>query len=420
MPQDVYQYTFANGLTLLAEPMPHVRSAALNFLIPAGYVYDRLDRLGAGTVMSDLITRGAGDRDSRELTLAMDNLGLDSSESVGSIHMRFWGATVARNLPAALEIYADVLLRPHLPEDELDAVRSLALQDIRGLEDEPRSKVLVELRSATTPRRSATTTAARSKAFPPSPLRTSASGISVCSGRAAPSWRWPATSSGRRCAIRSNASSAPGRATPRRRRPSARAARSAATSPRRLAQTQIAAAYASVPVGDPDYYAAMGAVHVLSGGMSARLFTEVREKRALCYSVWASYQTFKDRASVISYAGTTNERAQETLDVLLRELRRLPEGIEMEEVERVQAGLKSSLIMQQESTSARAWRWPPTGTTSAASAASTRSSRPSTASPRRTSSPTSAAARRPTSPSSRWGRRRWKQTLLTAKTPRRQ
>ncbi len=92
MPQDVYQHAFANGLTLLAEPMPHVRSAALNFLIPAGYVYDRPDRLGAGTVMSDLITRGAGDRDSRELTLAMDNLGLDSSESVGSVHMRFWGA----------------------------------------------------------------------------------------------------------------------------------------------------------------------------------------------------------------------------------------------------------------------------------------------------------------------------------------
>ena len=121
-----------------------------------------------------------------------------------------------------------------------------------------------------------------------------------------------------------------------------------------LAQTQIAVAYASVPVGDPDYYAAMGAVHVLSGGMSSRLFTEVREKRGLCYSVWATYQTFKDRASVICYAGTTNEQAQETLDVLLRELRRLPEGIEAEEVERVQAGLKSSLIMQQESTSARA------------------------------------------------------------------
>ncbi len=80
----------------------------------------------------------------------------------------------------------------------------------------------------------------------------------------------------------------------------------------------------------------------------------MREKRGLCYSVWATYTTFKDRASVLCYAGTTNERAQETLDVTLGELMRLPEGIDEDEVERVQAGLKSSLIMQEESTSARA------------------------------------------------------------------
>src|SRR6266478_1948352 len=88
--------------------------------------------------------------------------------------------------------------------------------------------------------------------------------------------------------------------------------------------------------------------------MSARLFTEVREKRGLCYSVSASCQTFKQLAGIHSYAGTTNERAQETLDVTLGELQRLQAGIELEEVERVQAGLKSSLIMQEESTSARA------------------------------------------------------------------
>jgi predicted Zn-dependent peptidase len=95
-------------------------------------------------------------------------------------------------------------------------------------------------------------------------------------------------------------------------------------------------------------------VPVLSGGMGARLFTEVREKRGLCYSVYASYQTFKDRACVLVYAGTTNERAQETLDVTVGELRRLEEGVNADEIERVQAGLKSSVIMQEESTSARA------------------------------------------------------------------
>src|SRR5262249_19699151 len=142
----IYQHTFANGLTLLAERMEHVRSAALNFLVPAGCTQDPPGRLGIASVLSDLITRGAGERDSRELSLALDNLGLDRDESVGGIHTRFWGATLARNIWPALEIYADIPRRPHLPEDEMEAVQSLALQDLQGLEDEPRQKCLIELR----------------------------------------------------------------------------------------------------------------------------------------------------------------------------------------------------------------------------------------------------------------------------------
>jgi predicted Zn-dependent peptidase len=354
VPQEVFQHAFANGLTLLAEPMDHVRSAALNFLIPAGCVYDPPARLGLGSVLADLLTRGAGSRDSRELTLAMDNLGLDSSESVLSMHMRFWGATLARNLPAALELYADILRRPHLPDDEMEAVRSLAIQDLRGLEDEPRSKVLVELR----------------KRHYPNPLGNDHRGtvegltpltIDEIRVHHARLFR----PKGAILSVAGNIEWAPLRDQVERlfgdwngeaETPPAPGARGDKRGhiAKDLAQTQIAVAYASVPVGDPDYYAAMGAVSVLSGGMSSRLFTEIREKRGLCYSVWASYQTMKDRANVIAYAGTTNERAQETLDMLLQQLRVLADGVEEEEVERVRAGLKSSLIMQQESTSSRA------------------------------------------------------------------
>src|SRR4051794_13148158 len=67
VPEDVRQHTFPNGLTLLAERMDHVRSAALNFLVPAGCASDPPDRLGVGAILADLITRGAGNRDSREL-----------------------------------------------------------------------------------------------------------------------------------------------------------------------------------------------------------------------------------------------------------------------------------------------------------------------------------------------------------------
>jgi predicted Zn-dependent peptidase len=354
VPQDIHQHTFPNGLTLLAERMEHVRSAALNFLVPAGCAFDPLEHLGIGSVLAGLITRGAGNRNSRELSLALDNLGMDRDESVGSIHMRFWGATLARNLSAALEIYRDILRRPHLPEAELDAVKSLAFQDLQGLEDEPRQKVLVELRRCHYPpplghdRRgslegiqSLTADAIRQhyrRFFHPRRVILSVAGnIEWESLRDQVEQLFGDWGGGEEPVLQLGTDE-----------------RKHCHLAKETTQTQIALAYASVPIGHPDYYSAMGAVNILSGGMSSRLFTEVREKRGLCYSVWASYQTFKDRASVLCYAGTTNERAQETLDVTLGELRRLEEGIEEEELDRVKAGLKSSLIMQEESTSARA------------------------------------------------------------------
>ena len=93
---------------------------------------------------------------------------------------------------------------------------------------------------------------------------------------------------------------------------------------------------------------------ILGGYSSARLFTEVREKRGLCYSVYASYEGQLDRAAMLCYAGTSADRAQQTLDVMLAEIERLArEGVALDELETMRAGLKSSLIMAQESSMSR-------------------------------------------------------------------
>jgi predicted Zn-dependent peptidase len=354
VPQEVHQHTYANGLTLLAERMEHVRSAALSILVPAGCVYDPPEHPGLASVLSDLLTRGAGDRDSRALTLALDNLGADRGERASQMHLRLGAHTLARNLPAVLDLYADILCRPHLPEDELEPVQELALQALQGIEDEPQHKMFIELRRRHYPPplgrdplgteegiESLTTDAVRGfyrRLFGPRGTIVSVAGnvewepLRDQVGRLFGDWKGaaePALTLGE----------TPG--------PVGHVAKE-------TAQTQIGLAYPSVPISHPDYYAARGAVNVLSGGMSSRLFTEVREKRGLCYSVGATYQTFKDRASILCYAGTTNDRAQETLDVVLAELRRLGDGVDQEEVDRVRAGLKSALIMQEESTGSRA------------------------------------------------------------------
>ena len=118
-------------------------------------------------------------------------------------------------------------------------------------------------------------------------------------------------------------------------------------------QMQIGIAYPSVPYRHPDYFQAWGAVGALSGGMSSRLFTEVRERRGLCYSIYATYHTLRDRGAVLCYAGSSTQRAQETLDVTLHELVRLGQGVEQNELDRLKARIKNALIMQQESSSAR-------------------------------------------------------------------
>jgi predicted Zn-dependent peptidase len=105
---------------------------------------------------------------------------------------------------------------------------------------------------------------------------------------------------------------------------------------------------------DENYYSARVAISVLSGGMSARLFTEVREKRGLCYAIGARYHSLKEAAGIMCYAGTTPDKAQETLDCIIGEFHRLREGISEEEIARAKVGLKSSLILHSESSSSRA------------------------------------------------------------------
>ena len=87
--------------------------------------------------------------------------------------------------------------------------------------------------------------------------------------------------------------------------------------------------------------------------MSSRLFTEVREKRGLCYAVFASSHSIKDKGCVICYSGTAAERAQETLDVIIEQLQELKQGIHEAELKRLKVQIQSGLIMQQESCRAR-------------------------------------------------------------------
>lgn len=338
---------------LVAEPMAWLQSAAFTFLTPSGCIHDPVDRAGLSSFTCEMALRGAGPRDSRQFILDLDNLGIERSESVSNGHTSYSGASLAENLPKALAIYADVLRRPHLPDDQLEASRLAMIQELRAVEDEPAQKVMIELRRRHYPEPwgrpsqgeqqalEATTSADIRRQFQRY-YRPNGTILGVA-GRL----EWPRLvnlvgellgdwSPGLPDAIEEQP--AIGRYL---------------HLPYDSQQTHVGVAYDSVPYRDPDYFQAWGAVGVLSGGMSSRLFTEVRERRGLCYTVYASLHTLRDRGAVFCYAGTGAERAQQTLDVTLSELTRLAQGIEDHEIERLKARIKSALVMQQESSSAR-------------------------------------------------------------------
>lgn len=349
----ILSHVYSNGLVLLAEPMVSVESVAFTFRVPAGTSVEPTDKGGLAGLTCEMMLRGAGPRDNRQFVTDLDNLGVQRGESVGDAHAVFSGATLARNLSPTLEIYADLTRRPHLPQAGLEPCRLMALQELSAVEDEPAHKVMLELRRRHFPDPWGRSNQGNREALEAMGLadvrgffervyRPNGAILGVA-GRL--DWErlkddvgrlwgdWPTLE---------QPDIGEGAAGPHR-----------AHLPHESNQTQIALAYPGVPYQHADYYAASAAVAVLGDGMSSRLFTEVREKRGLCYSVYASYGTLYDRGSVFCYAGTSSERAQETLDVMLREIVRLSEGIEPGELARLKTRVKSSLIMQQESTFAR-------------------------------------------------------------------
>ncbi len=347
-------HTLKNGMVLLGEPMEAVQSVAFDFMLPAGAASLPEGCCGAGNVVADWIFRGAGAKDSRQLSDALDGLGLVRGRSVGTSHITIGGTLEAGNLAQALDLHADIILRPHLRHDQFELARQLAVHEVLSLDDDPRQKVMLKLREQFYPSplgRSTVGEIAELKTLTPETSRSIVEDrfdISQTIFSVAGKYEFDAVC----CQMEKLFE------TDRR-----RSSESVTLGRKRGKYTHIENDGAQVHIGlmtatvkptDEDYYNARVAISVLSGGMSARLFTEVREKRGLCYAVGARYHGLKEAAGVMCYAGTTPDKAQETLDCVIGEFHRLADGISEEEIARAKVGLKSALILQSESSSSRA------------------------------------------------------------------
>ncbi len=353
MAEEFFTHEFDNGLTLVAQRMPQVSSVALTWALPVGAACDPQGAAGSAAVASNWLFRGAAQRDTRALNDALDALGCQHSESVRSAHLILAAALLGKNLPAAIALYADVLRRAHLADECFPPCRDLAQQALEGLADEPMRLANLLIREKFYPMplgRNPLGEAASLEALTAANLREH---LGRCLGpggsilAVAGSFdvsELQATVEEHFGDWRGDSPAAPALTGP---------AGGTTHVAKDTAQVQIALAYAAPVVGHPAYYPARMGQMVLSGGMSSRLFTEVREKRGLVYAVMARHDSLKEHAGVFVYAGTTPAHAAETLQVTVGELRKLSEGIGDDELDRARAQLKSAVVMQGESTSAR-------------------------------------------------------------------
>ncbi|TWU40922.1 M16 family metallopeptidase [Novipirellula artificiosorum] len=351
--EDIRIQTLDNGIVVAVQSMPWLRTAAFSLCLRAGVNAESLSNSGLASMVCEMVERGAGPYSSRDLVAAADNLGMDRSSNVATSSVSFGAAMPAESLKEAIKIYADIVRRPHLPSDQLDDARMMAMHELRAIEDEPTQRVMLRLRELQYGQRLGRSQHGKQEslmAITAEDVREfytrhyhAGGAILTVAGKLDPEtvFEWAAECFGD-WKVDEVVPSA---------EMSGAAAYEHIASP--SSQTHIGFSFDSIPFGHEDYFKMRAAIGILSDGMSSRLFDRVREQRGLCYTVSAGCQSLQKVGAVFGYAGTTPERAQQTLDVTLGEFTRLTDDLSVDELDRWKVRIESNLIMEQESSASR-------------------------------------------------------------------
>lgn len=355
-PSGLHDETLANGLRVVVDPMPWLPTLSVVLQLPIGTVGDPEDARGAAVVLHEWLQRGAADRDAHAQADAFDAYGVRRGGDSGRETSHLSAAFLAQDVAAVLPLIADVVRAPRLDVGEFEGARALVLQDLAGLDDAPAQRLgeaVVGARYASPHGRSAFGDRGDLERLTPAALRAQAARRLGPEG-AVLTLAGGGDVDGLLDAVRSSFEDWTGSTAPSPSPDVREAHRVHVDGPG--AQTQIGVVDDAVAPGAEGWTEQALAMGALSGAMGSRLGTEVRERRGLVYTVASSVRYVRGDAYRFTYASTTPERAATTLDVVLGELDRLRSGIDAEELERARTLLRSSLVMQAESSGGRAGR----------------------------------------------------------------
>ncbi len=356
LPPNYFQYQLPNGIEMIGQYMPSLSSTTFGFQLDAAVINEPEDKLGLAHLFEYMLFQGTKKRDARSLNEEFESLGARKGASTGLETAQVWAQIVHTKFDPTLDLLHEVLLTPTFPRDELEQMRSIALQEIRRHDDEPMSRIFEHVRANFYKGTSlgrlvlGTTESVRSlqrkdlqdfwKArYQPNNVLFSIAG----------KFDWEHVVQ----KVQDLFGDWQGQASPSpMQKPDPK--NTIFLEHQEGKQEHLALMVPFPDYTDPDYYAAMVISEVLGGNMASRLFVEVREKRGLVYGVSAGLSSNRAIGALRIYAGTTPEQGRECLEVIVNELRKLEqEGITADELERAKVQLKSENVMRGEGSGAR-------------------------------------------------------------------
>jgi predicted Zn-dependent peptidase len=354
---------FTSGLRVLTERMPGVRSVALGFWVLAGSRDEPPKISGSSHFLEHLLFKGTTTRGARDIAEAFDSVGGDVNAFTAKEYTCFYARVRDRDLPMAVDHLCDMLQNSLIRGADVDAERQVILEEINMHEDTPDDAIHDVFNEVLWPEhplgrpilgsvesiRAATPAQIRRfyrRHYVPGNLVVVAAGnvrhddlvddiarhMDAGSVRSEGPAAWNLRQVG--------AAPAPSGETLVRRR--------------RTEQAHIVLGTNGLSRNDPDRFA-LGVMNVaLGGGMSSRLFQEIREQRGLAYSVYSYHTMFVDAGLFAAYAGTTPARAKEVLSILRDELQDVADGgLTEAEFERAKGHMKGSLVLSLDDPSGR-------------------------------------------------------------------
>jgi predicted Zn-dependent peptidase len=347
-----------NGLVIITEPMPHLRSVSVGIWVRAGSRREPAALNGMAHFIEHMVFKGTSRRTAEQIAREMDSVGGALDAFTSREQVCFNAKVMDEHLPLALDVLSDMVLHPLFADADIAKEKQVILEEIRADEDNPESlahEVLTENfwrghplglpilgRRATV---KAFTRANMMKVFRPwySPgnLIITAAGhielpqmvelVSRIFGDI-PS-RKPLSGNGPK--------------------PQPHARLSVRDKPA-LEQAHITIAVPSYPLADPRRYAAALLNNILGGGMSSRLFQNVREREGLAYAVFSELSPYSDAGMLSIYVGTSRQTVERVLRLVAEELRRMKkEPVPADELRRSKDQLKGSLLLSLESSGSR-------------------------------------------------------------------